>query len=116
MYDFQFDKGEGIRNKICFYIWSVWLRANVRHHTDAEADIALVLLHRAPDNAKIKQKMVYASSKDALRRTLVGVGADIQGTDLSEIAYESGAYSKTSHRAKLRLSCSRAVLDKVSRK
>ena len=35
--------------------------------------------------------MVYASSKDALRRTLVGVGADIQGTDLSEIAYESGA-------------------------
>lgn len=46
--------------------------------------------HRAPDNAKIKQKMVYASSKDALRRALVGIGSDIQGTDLSEVAYDSG--------------------------
>ena len=48
---------------------------------------------RAPDNAKIKQKMVYASSKDALRRSLVGVGTDIQGTDLSEVAYDSGAWT-----------------------
>ena len=73
MYDFEFEKssGEGKRNKICFYAWS-------------------------PDTAPVKSKMVYASSKDSLRRTFNGIGAEIQGTDFSEVAYES-------------------VLDKVSR-
>ncbi|KAI0049713.1 hypothetical protein FA95DRAFT_1515406, partial [Auriscalpium vulgare] len=72
VYDFEFEKeGGGKRNKICFYSW-------------------------APDDAKIKSKMLFASSKDALRRALVGIAAEIQGTDYSEVAYES-------------------VLDKVSR-
>ncbi|KAG5352936.1 hypothetical protein C0989_011978 [Termitomyces sp. Mn162] len=65
IYDFEFEKeGGGKRNKITFVSW-------------------------APDSAKIKQKMVFASSKDALRRTLVGVAVEIQGTDSSEVAYES---------------------------
>ncbi|ETW81624.1 hypothetical protein HETIRDRAFT_383987 [Heterobasidion irregulare TC 32-1] len=72
VYDFEFEKeGAGKRNKICFYSWS-------------------------PDDAKVKQKMLFASSKDALRRALVGIAAEIQGTDFSEVAHES-------------------VLDKVSR-
>lgn len=33
--------------------------------------------------------MVYASSKDALRRSLNGIGAEVQGTDFSEVAYET---------------------------
>ena len=45
---------------------------------------------RSPDDAKIKQKMLFASSKDALRRSLVGIAAEIQGTDYSEVAHESG--------------------------
>ena len=44
---------------------------------------------RAPETAKIKPKMLYASSKDALRKKLVGVATEIQGTDLSEISYDS---------------------------
>ena len=36
--------------------------------------------------------MLFASSKDALRRSLVGIAVEIQGTDFSEVAYESGAY------------------------
>ncbi|GEM11022.1 cofilin [Rhodotorula toruloides] len=71
VYDFEYEKGEGKRNKLCFYAWS-------------------------PDEAKIKDKMLYASSKDALRRALVGIAAEIQGTDFSEVAYDE-------------------VLDKVSR-
>ncbi|PCH39909.1 actin depolymerizing factor [Wolfiporia cocos MD-104 SS10] len=72
VYDFEFEKeGAGKRNKITFFSWS-------------------------PDDSKIKQKMLFASSKDALRRSLVGIAAEIQGTDYSEVAYES-------------------VLDKVSR-
>jgi cofilin len=72
VYDFEYEKQEGgKRNKICFYSWS-------------------------PDDAKIKQKMLFASSRDALRRSLVGIAAEIQGTELSEVEHES-------------------VLDKVSR-
>ena len=37
----------------------------------------------------MKQKMLYASSKEALRKALVGIAAEIQGTDLSEVSYEA---------------------------
>ena len=33
--------------------------------------------------------MIYASSKEALRRSLNGVAAEIQGTDFAEVSYES---------------------------
>lgn len=46
-------------------------------------------MFRSPDSAKIKPKMLYASSKDALRKKLVGVASEIQCTDLSEIAYDT---------------------------
>ncbi|GME94571.1 unnamed protein product [[Candida] boidinii] len=65
-YDFSYEisAGEGKRSKMVFYAWS-------------------------PDTANIRAKMVYASSKDALRRALNGISTDIQGTDFSEVAYES---------------------------
>lgn len=50
----------------------------------------LRLWDRTPDNAKIKDKMVAASSRDALRRSLQGIAIEIQGTDDSEVAYETG--------------------------
>ena len=50
----------------------------------------IVLCCRSPDDSKIKQKMVYSSSKDALRKALVGVQVDIQANDISDIEYESG--------------------------
>ncbi|KAI8822049.1 uncharacterized protein EV422DRAFT_414700 [Fimicolochytrium jonesii] len=65
VYDFQYDTaGEGTRNKILFYVWS-------------------------PDTSKIKQKMLYAASKDALRKKLDGIYTEIQCTDLSEVSYET---------------------------
>ena len=42
---------------------------------------SLDILNRAPDSSKIKAKMVYSTSKDALRRGLVGVQIDVQATD-----------------------------------
>jgi len=72
IYDFEYEKaGEGTRNKICFFAWT-------------------------PDTSKIKQKMIYASSKDALRKKLVGIAVEVQCTDLDEVEHSS-------------------VLDKVSR-
>ncbi|KAI8978109.1 hypothetical protein BDB01DRAFT_800841 [Pilobolus umbonatus] len=65
IYDFDFEKpGEGMRNKITFYTW-------------------------IPDSSKIRQKMLYASSKDAIRRQLVGIAVEIQGTDATEVDYDS---------------------------
>ncbi|KAF8182348.1 actin depolymerizing factor [Pholiota molesta] len=65
VYDFEFEKeGGGKRNKIVFISWS-------------------------PDDAKIKQKMVFASSRDALKRSLNGIAVEIQGTDFSEVAFEA---------------------------
>jgi len=60
VYDFEYDADGGVRNKILFVVW-------------------------APDSAKIKAKMLYASSKDAVRKKLVGIGCEVQATDLSEI-------------------------------
>lgn len=38
--------------------------------------------------------MLYASSKDALRKALVGIAAEIQGTDLSEVSYDAGTLTR----------------------
>lgn len=66
VYDFEYEigGGEGKRSKIVFYTWS-------------------------PDNAPVRSKMVYAASKDALRRALNGISTDVQGTDFSEVNFET---------------------------
>lgn len=66
IYDFEYEinGNEGKRSKIVFFTWS-------------------------PDTAPVRSKMVYASSKDALRRALNGVSTDIQGTDYSEVSFET---------------------------
>lgn len=66
VYDFDYELagGAGKRAKIIFYTW-------------------------APDTTPIRNKMIYASSRDALRRALNGVAVDIQGADYSEVDYET---------------------------
>jgi len=44
----------------------------------------LVLILWCPDSARIKMKMAYSSSYDALKHALVGVHKYIQATDISE--------------------------------
>ncbi|KAJ1511891.1 cofilin, partial [Coelomomyces lativittatus] len=63
VYDVEYQHPEGgQRHKICFFAW-------------------------AHDSAPIKDKVIYSSSKDALRRKLVGIATEIQATDASEIAF-----------------------------
>ncbi|KAJ3360441.1 cofilin [Allomyces javanicus] len=65
IYDLEFEHPDGgQRNKIIFIAWS-------------------------PDTARIRSKMIYAGSKDALRRKLVGIAQEVQATDLSEVSYDS---------------------------
>ncbi len=54
-------------------------------------NFSLTMRDRSTDDAKIKQKMLFASSRDALRRSLVGIATEIQGTDYSEVDHEVGA-------------------------
>ncbi|KAI9814023.1 MAG: cofilin [Pycnora praestabilis] len=66
VYDFEYELegGEGKRSKIAFIAWS-------------------------PDDALTFPKMTYASSKEALKRSLNGIALDIQRNDASDIEYES---------------------------
>ncbi|KAF8856309.1 cofilin/tropomyosin-type actin-binding protein [Acephala macrosclerotiorum] len=66
VYDFEYDlaSGEGKRNKITFIAWS-------------------------PDDAGIGPKMTYASSKDALKRALNGIAAEVQANDEDDIEYNT---------------------------
>lgn len=74
IYDFEFEKspGEGVRNKICFIVW-------------------------VPDTSKVRQKMLYASSKDAIRKKLAGVATEIQATDMSEVSFDAVLEKAKSH-------------------
>jgi hypothetical protein len=72
-----------------------------------------IFISWSPDTAKIKasfltkrhylntkltvnqQKMMFASSRDALGRSLVGIGAEIQAIDYSEISWEAVYYKVT---------------------
>ncbi|KAI8850838.1 hypothetical protein BC829DRAFT_374271 [Chytridium lagenaria] len=65
VFDFEYDSGsDGIRNKLVFFLW-------------------------APDTSKIRSRMLYASSKLAIRQRLDGIHTEIQCTDSAELAYES---------------------------
>jgi cofilin len=43
--------------------------------------------------------MIYASSKEAIRRTFNGIGAEIQGTDKAEVSYDAVLEKVTKGRA-----------------
>ncbi|KAF0531127.1 actin depolymerizing factor [Gigaspora margarita] len=64
VFDFDYEKpGAGQRNKLVFFSW-------------------------VPDKtSNVKLKMLYASSKDAIRKRLDGIGVEVQGTDAEEIDY-----------------------------
>mmetsp|Transcript_18452 Transcript_18452/g.50951 ORF Transcript_18452/g.50951 Transcript_18452/m.50951 type:complete len:110 (-) Transcript_18452:647-976(-) len=51
-------KTGGQRNKIVFFSW-------------------------CDDNAKVKEKMIYAASKDELKKRLVGIATEVQANDMS---------------------------------
>jgi cofilin len=48
----------------------------------------LVFLMWSPDNAPIKAKMMYASTKDFFKGLLPGIAIELQATELSEVDSE----------------------------
>ena len=49
----------------------------------------LVLMTWCPESSKIKQKMLYSSSYDALKKALVGVYKYVQACDFEEASVET---------------------------
>ena len=59
----------------------------------------LVFITFCPENAKIKHKMVYSSSKDTLKSKLIGI-LDVQANDAADLALDnivSKAQSNTTY-------------------
>jgi len=55
---------------------------------DGRPTSKIIFLSWAPDTAKVRSKMVYAGSKEAIKRALVGVGIHLNATDRSELEFE----------------------------
>ncbi|KAG0032924.1 hypothetical protein BGZ82_006338, partial [Podila clonocystis] len=63
IYEFLYEKN-GKRNKILFYSW-------------------------APDAARIKSKMIFASSRSTFRKCFIGITEDIEASDYDQVSHES---------------------------
>ena len=48
-----------------------------------------MLTRRVPDNAKVKAKMLYASSKEAIKKELVGIHAELQAADKADLNWNA---------------------------
>jgi len=62
--EYELESGEGKRNKITFISWS-------------------------PDDAPQYPRMMYSTSKEALKRSLNGLAADIQANDADDLEFEN---------------------------
>ncbi|KAL8827346.1 MAG: hypothetical protein Q9191_003238 [Dirinaria sp. TL-2023a] len=84
VYDFQWDlaSGEGTRNKIVFISWS-----------PDEGTLVMVRSIRLAQNPTLtntsQPRMTYASSKEALKNALPGLGAEVQANGEDAIEYET---------------------------
>eukprot|EP01120_Amphizonella_sp_Union-15-10_P017553 TRINITY_DN9783_c0_g2_i2.p1 TRINITY_DN9783_c0_g2~~TRINITY_DN9783_c0_g2_i2.p1 ORF type:complete len:142 (-),score=16.44 TRINITY_DN9783_c0_g2_i2:16-441(-) len=64
VYNFEYDAGyDGTNSKVLFFSW-------------------------APDTSKIKDKMIYAGTKDTFKKAFKGLEIESGGTDKSEVAYD----------------------------
>jgi cystathionine beta-lyase/cystathionine gamma-synthase len=55
----------------------------------ASSQVSAHFSSRAPDTAKIKPKMLYAGTKDTVKKSLQGLQVEVQGTDKSEVSKEA---------------------------
>jgi len=55
---------------------------------DGRPNTKIASIAWSPDSSSVKSKMIYAGSKDALTRVLVGISVKLTATDLSELTTE----------------------------
>lgn len=47
-----------------------------------------MVIYRSPEASKIRAKILYATSKDGLRRVLEGIHYELQATDPTEMGFD----------------------------
>jgi len=62
---------------------------NAEYSTDDGERAKFVFFLWAPDSSKVKAKMLYAGTKDALKKSLQGLQVEVQGTDKGEVSFEA---------------------------
>ncbi|XP_072102198.1 cofilin-2-like [Mobula birostris] len=67
------------KDRCCYALFDVSFETNESKKEE------LVLIHWNPEGAPVKDKMLYASSKDALKKKFVGIKHDWQFGDMDEI-------------------------------
>lgn len=84
VYDLAQEKEGAVRNKIVFFHWYV---SKLCDSFGLKSNTSVI---RAPDNARIKSKMISSSSKDVIRRALVGVSTEIEAQDPEDLEIKNG--------------------------
>jgi len=87
--DFLTDLNKGGEGECRYGLYDFEYLHQCQGTTETSKKQKLFLMSWCPDNAKIKKKMLYSSSFDALKKALVGVHKYIQATDASEASRES---------------------------
>jgi len=72
--------------RYCVFDYPVQVEVDSQQDASSMSVNRLVLMRWCPENAKIKQKMLYASSYEALKRALVGIYKYVQACDWGEAA------------------------------
>jgi len=70
--------------RYCVFDFPVHVEVQGSPDTNSMSVDRLILMRWCPENAKIKQKMLYSSSYEALKRSLVGVYKYIQACEFEE--------------------------------
>ncbi|KAG6915791.1 hypothetical protein DXG01_009792 [Tephrocybe rancida] len=87
--EFEYEQNGETRSKTIFFSWYVIISASTRQPFIFGS---LTCIPRSPDDARIKDKMVFSTSRDVLGRPLNnGISADILGTEPNEVTYEAGS-------------------------
>ena len=50
---------------------------------------ACSLYYRCPEDSKVGEKMIYASSKDALKKAFAGLSLEFQANDKGDLDYNN---------------------------
>lgn len=56
---------------------------------DGRSTSKLVLITWVPDSARVREKMLYAGSKETLKSSLDGIGIQINANDMADLDFES---------------------------
>ena len=94
MFDVEYETaaGEGKRSKITFISWvpdDAPQYVSPPYPTYPHPNVIMGWCAFADDSVSVQPRMMYSSSKDALKRALNGLAADIQANDPDDIEHDS---------------------------